>query len=133
VLNGDAGNDTLEGGNGFDLLNGGDGDDRLEGNAGNDTLDGGAGNDVLRGGLGADTFVFRVGSGNDTVLDLGNVDSIELEAALLGGGTPEPLDLIPFATRDADGFLLLDFGNGDTLTFTDITNTGAILDDVSFI
>jgi Ca2+-binding RTX toxin-like protein len=133
VLNGDAGNDTLEGGNGFDVLNGGEGDDRLEGNAGNDTLDGGAGNDVLRGGLGADTFVFRVGSGNDTVLDLGNVDSVELEAALLGGGTPDVEDLRDISTLDADGFLLLDFGNGDTLTFTGITNTGAILDDVSFI
>ncbi|KAL7521438.1 hypothetical protein ACHAWF_000290, partial [Thalassiosira exigua] len=133
VLNGDAGNDTLEGGNGSDLLNGGDGDDRLEGNAGNDTLDGGAGTDVLRGGLGADTFVFRVGSGNDTVLDLGNVDSVELEAALLGGGSPDVEDLRDISTLDADGFLLLDFGNGDTLTFTDITNTGAILGDVSFI
>jgi Ca2+-binding RTX toxin-like protein len=133
LLNGDAGNDRLEGGNGADLLNGGDGDDRLEGNAGNDTLDGGAGNDVLRGGLGADTFVFRLGSGTDRVVDFGNVDAVELEAALLGGGTPDPADLIPFATRDADGFLLLDFGGGDTLTFTGITNTGAILDDVSFI
>jgi hypothetical protein len=77
--------------------------------------------------------VFRVGSGNDTVLDLGNVDSIELEAALLGGGTPDAEDLRDISTLDADGFLLLDFGNGDTLTFTGITNTGAILDDVSFI
>jgi Ca2+-binding RTX toxin-like protein len=133
VLNGDAGNDTLEGGNGFDVLNGGDGDDRLEGNAGNDTLDGGAGDDVLRGGLGADTFVFRVGAGNDRIVDLGIVDSVELEAALLGGGAPDAEDLRDISTLDADGFLLLDFGNGDTLTFTGITNTGAILDDVSFI
>ncbi|GAW34785.1 bifunctional hemolysin/adenylate cyclase precursor [Roseovarius sp. A-2] len=133
VLNGDAGNDTLEGGNGFDLLNGGDGDDRLEGNAGNDTLDGGAGDDVLRGGLGADTFVFRVGSGNDRIVDKGIVDSVALDAELLGGGSPDPADLRDISSLDADGFLLLDFGGGDTLTFTGITNTNAILDDVSFI
>jgi Ca2+-binding RTX toxin-like protein len=133
VLNGEAGNDTLEGGNGFDLLNGGDGDDRLEGNAGSDTLDGGAGTDVLRGGLGADTFVFRLGSGNDRIVDFGNVDAVALEAALLGGGNPDAEDLRDISSLDADGFLLLDFGGGDTLTFTGITNTGAILDDVSFI
>jgi Ca2+-binding RTX toxin-like protein len=133
VMNGDAGNDLLEGQGGFDLLNGGDGDDRLEGNAGNDTLDGGAGNDVLRGGLGADTFVFRVGSGNDTVVDKGIVDSVALEADLLGGGSPDPADLGALSSLDADGFLLLDFGNGDTLTFTGITEIGAILDEVSFI
>ncbi|GAW37114.1 hemolysin, chromosomal [Roseovarius sp. A-2] len=133
TLEGGAGTDLLLGASGADLLNGGEGDDRLEGNAGNDTLDGGAGNDVLRGGQGADTFVFRLGSGNDRVVDFGTVDAVEIEAALLGGGTPDVEDLRDISTLDADGFLLLDFGNGDTLTFTGITNTGAILGDVSFI
>jgi Ca2+-binding RTX toxin-like protein len=133
VLNGDAGADTLEGGNGSDLLNGGDGIDRLEGNAGNDTLDGGAGNDLLRGGLGADTFVFRVGSGNDRIADLGIVDSVELEAALLGGGAPDVEELRDISSLDDNGFLVLDFGNGDTLRFSGITDVATILDDVSFI
>ncbi|WP_454274029.1 calcium-binding protein [Roseovarius sp. MBR-154] len=140
ILLGGAGNDTIDGGDdvintgiGFDLVEAGGGDDLVQGLNGFDTLNGGAGTDVLRGGLGADTFVFRAGSGNDRVVDFGNVDAVEIEAALLGGGTPDPADLIPFATRDADGFLLLDFGGGDTLTFTGITNSAAILDDVSFI
>ena len=134
TLEGGAGNDTLRGGSGHDLLLGGDGDDRLEGNAGSDTLDGGAGDDVLRGGIGADTFVFRSGYGNDRIVDFQRgIDTIEIDAALLGGGTPDPLDLIPFAGRTDDGFLILDFGDGDTLTFTGITRTGIILDDVSFI
>ncbi|MFD1508142.1 calcium-binding protein, partial [Lacimonas salitolerans] len=119
----------MYGGSGFDVLFGGDGDDRLEGNSGNDTLDGGAGNDVLVGGLGADTFVFGVGYGQDRIADFqNNIDVIHLDADLLGGGTPVATDLIAFAGRTPDGFLILDFGNGDTLTFTGVTNTGAILD-----
>jgi Ca2+-binding RTX toxin-like protein len=132
TLDGGAGDDTLEGANGSDLLLGGDGADRLEGNAGADTLDGGAGDDVLRGGLGADTFVFRAGYGNDRIVDFGNVDLVQIEAALVGDA-PVPDDLRALSSLNADGFLVLDFGGGDTLTFTGITNTGAILDDVSFI
>lgn len=134
TLEGDNGNDFLYGGNGGDMLFGGDGDDRLLGNAGSDTLDGGAGNDVLIGGIGADTFVFGVGYGADRVADFqNNIDVIEIEAALLGSGTPVAADLIAYAGRTDDGFLILDFGNGDTLTFTGVTNTGAILDEVTFI
>ncbi|MFD1508143.1 calcium-binding protein [Lacimonas salitolerans] len=134
TLDGGAGNDLMYGGSGFDVLFGGDGDDRLEGNSGNDTLDGGAGNDVLVGGLGADTFVFGVGYGQDRIADFqNNIDSIHIDADLLGGGTPVPTDLIQYAGRTAEGFLILDFGTGDTLTFTGVTNTGAILDEVVFI
>ena len=39
----------------------------LSGSSGNDTLDGGAGNDSLTGGSGSDTYIFRIGSGQDTV------------------------------------------------------------------
>ncbi|MFD1508144.1 calcium-binding protein [Lacimonas salitolerans] len=134
TLQGDGGDDLLFGGNGFDLLFGGAGDDRLEGNSGNDTLDGGAGADVLKGGLGVDTFVFGVGYGADRIADFqNNIDAIHLDADLLGGGTPVPADLIQYAVRTAEGFLILDFGNGDTLTFTGVTNTGAILDEVVFV
>ena len=59
------GNDVLIGGAGNDWLMG---DEWLAG-GGNDWLDGGAGNDWLDGGNGDDTFVFRPGSGMDTVED----------------------------------------------------------------
>jgi hypothetical protein len=59
------GDDVLIGGSGDDYLVG---DDGLPG-GGNDWLDGGAGNDWLEGGSGDDTFVFRRGSGMDTVED----------------------------------------------------------------
>ena len=143
TLDGGADDDRLEGGGGDDLLIGGAGDDHLLGGrrfdlllggAGADTLDGGAGNDTLIGGGGADSFVFRAGSGADRVVDFQNgVDMIEIEAALLGGGSPDAEDLRDIAALDFEGFLVLDFGGGDRLTFTGITNTIAILDDVSFI
>ena len=61
---------------GDDVLTGGSGDDTLLGDewlpgGGNDVLDGGAGNDWLDGGNDNDTFVFRLGSGVDTVDDFG--------------------------------------------------------------
>jgi len=134
VLYGDLGNDRLYGGNGGDLLFGGEGDDRLLGNAGNDTLDGGAGNDVLVGGIGRDTFVFGMGYGQDRIADFQNaIDAIHIDADLLGDGNPVATDLIQYAGRTAEGFVILDFGGGDTLTFTGVTNTGVILDEVVFV
>lgn len=133
LLNGGNGGDLLKGGLGNDVLDGDAGNDLLEGDGGDDTLDGGVGDDVLRGGFGADNFVFRVGSGNDRVADFDIADSIVLESALFGGSNPDVTDLQDVSTLDNNGFLVLNFGHGDTLTFTGITNTGTILDDVSFI
>ncbi|RMR63373.1 calcium-binding protein, partial [Pseudomonas cichorii] len=62
-----SGNDTLNGRAGDDILDGGDGNDTLNGGDGNDTLDGGSGNDLLSGDYGSDTYVFRKGSGQDTI------------------------------------------------------------------
>ena len=81
------GDDVLTGGAGNDALLG---DEWLAG-GGNDVLDGGAGNDWLYGGNDNDTFVFRAGSGLDTVTDFGQAgdhDVIRFE-----GG--------PFASFDA--------------------------------
>ena len=133
LLDGGADADTLQGGNGADTLLGSSGADRLEGNAGADSLNGQGGDDVLRGGIGADTFVFEVGSGNDRIADFqNNVDTIMLEQALLSEATPVADDLRNYASLNSDGFLVLTFGT-DTLTFTGVTNTGAILDEVVFI
>ena len=133
TLEGGAGTDTLNGGNGADLLTGGSEADRLEGNAGADTLNGGLDDDVLPGGIGADTFVFEVGSGNDRIVDFqNNIDSIHIDADLLTEATPVADDLRNYASLNSDGFLVLTFGS-DSLTFTGVTNTGAILDEVVFI
>ena len=72
--------DSADGGN--DILIGGAGNDYLYGDAatynpsspgsihgGKDILNGGAGDDQLWGGPNDDTFVFGLGSGNDTIND----------------------------------------------------------------
>jgi Ca2+-binding RTX toxin-like protein len=80
VLYGNLGNDTLNGGNGNDKLNGGAGNDTLTGGAGNDTLAGNAGNDRLEGGAGADVYLFGHGDGQDVIYDYdttaGNADTL---------------------------------------------------------
>ncbi|WP_122290019.1 calcium-binding protein [Pseudomonas savastanoi] len=94
-LSGRAGDDVLDGGNGSDTLYGEDGNDTLLGRAGNDSLsggygddvlDGGSGNDSLDGGYGSDTYVFRKGSGQDSISNgvynegtVGKQDVIRLE------------------------------------------------------
>jgi glucose/arabinose dehydrogenase len=70
------GADRLHGGAGNDRLYGGAGNDRLFGDAGADRLDGGLDHDRLAGGSGADTFVFRTGTGQDTVLDFDSAGKV---------------------------------------------------------
>ncbi|MDK8264857.1 calcium-binding protein [Pseudomonas oryzihabitans] len=67
VVYGGAGNDTLIAGSGNNRLYGGDGSDYLISGVGVNILDGGAGNDVIQGGDGSDTYLYRRGSGNDTI------------------------------------------------------------------
>jgi Ca2+-binding RTX toxin-like protein len=45
------------------------GADTLSGTSGADVIDGGAGNDTLKGGSGGDTYIFSMGSGNDTIVE----------------------------------------------------------------
>ncbi|MES9977358.1 MAG: calcium-binding protein [Candidatus Thiodiazotropha sp. 6PLUC5] len=67
VLQGNSGNDTLHGNSGDDHLLGGVGNDTLYDSNGNDILEGGVGNDTLYGGNGNDTYVFERGFGNDVI------------------------------------------------------------------
>jgi len=98
IMNGNAGDDFLNGTQYDDIVNGGDGNDTLSGGmvntaggwvSGNDTLDGGAGNDTLQGlqgndtligGTGDDTYWFNLGDGQDTIQEYdwtsGNVDTV---------------------------------------------------------
>ncbi len=45
------------------------GNDNIYGTSGPDTIDGGGGTDYLNGGGGGDTYLFGVGSGNDTITE----------------------------------------------------------------
>jgi Ca2+-binding RTX toxin-like protein len=119
-LSGGNGNDTLSGGTGHDVLNGGAGNDILDGGAHADTLIGGAGDDtfVFTGGGGQDVVMdFTVGDdilqiaqningtgiasaddltsrltqvGSDTVVDLGNGDTITLHNVNADDVTSDP-------------------------------------------
>jgi Ca2+-binding RTX toxin-like protein len=93
VLTGNAGNNRLYGGAGGDTISGGYGADELYGEAGNDTLNGGngadtlaggAGDDAANGGAGNDTYLFNLGDGFDTIVDVdatpGNLDILHIDA-----------------------------------------------------
>ena len=75
-LHGGKGDDSVNGGVGDDQLHGGEGNDALNGGLGHDRLDGGAGDDTLRGGdNGSDTYVFQLGHGQDTIIDMATIDT----------------------------------------------------------
>src|SRR5262245_17674857 len=74
VLNGTAGNDTIDGRDGDDKifgkggaddLKGGRGDDKISGGDGNDLIDGARGDDTMDGGTGNDIFVADLPSDDD--------------------------------------------------------------------
>lgn len=93
TLTGGGGDDVLGGGNGNDLLEGGSGADSLFGHAGLDSLEGGGGNDNLQGGPGADSYVYRVGDGDDYLLDYQSNEGATTDTLVFGEGIA-PEDLI---------------------------------------
>ena len=71
TISGKGGNDSIDGGFGNDTIYGGDGDDTITGGGGQDSIVGGRGNDTMSAGNSSttDTFVIRDGDGSDTILD----------------------------------------------------------------
>lgn len=120
-LDGGVGNDYLYGGDGADILLGGEGVDRLYGGAGNDILDGGAGNDYLDGGEGSDTYLFGIGSGNDTISSydrsVGRFDIVLLSEGL----GKEDVQL----SRQGNDLMIKLKGHGDTLRVSYFFNQDA--------
>jgi len=107
---GGPGNDILFGRNGDDFLSGGDGDDTLNGVNGNDILNGFDGNDQIIGNNGDDVLIG--GLGNDTLFGLNGNDLIngnEGDDTIVGGAG----DDVANGGRGADNIA----GNGgeDTL------------------
>lgn len=120
-LNGGKGDDMLLGGGGNDFLMGGRGDDNLDGGTGRDYLVGGAGDDVMTGGTGADVFIFA--KGDDTISDFTvGEDTLVLSASLWRGGE-NPLSAFANNVTIEDGNAVIDFGAGNTLTLTGVTDT----------
>lgn len=111
VLDGFGGNDAIGGGIGDDVIGGGGGDDRLAGNDGNDVIRGGPGEDNLRGDDGDDRVIG--GLGKDSLLG-GDGDDRLIgglgDDRLVGGGGADVLiggmgrDVL-FGGTDADRFV----------------------------
>ncbi len=129
-LQGKRGKDHLAGGQGNDTLDGGAGDDILFGGAGDDVLTGGTGNDILVGKSGADQFVFDPGFGQDIIRDFeNNIDTLNLSAALWGGGLSVSAVVAAYATVvGAD--TILDFGGGNTIIVRGLNDATQLLDDI---
>ncbi|WP_338847348.1 calcium-binding protein [Massilia sp. W12] len=68
-IKGGVGHDSLTGGAGKDILTGLQGDDSIKGNSGDDTLEGGGGTDQLDGGDGNDVYRFKLGDGQDVIVN----------------------------------------------------------------
>ncbi len=117
-ISGGGGADRLYGNGGRDVIKGGGGVDRLDGGAGHDRLDGGSGNDVLTGGAGPDQFVFKgAAMGQDLVTDFTDTtDQLVLHSSIWGGTTLTATDVVNTYASVSGSDVLLDFGNGNTIT-----------------
>ena len=112
TVDGTAGADVLTGSDSWfytDHINGGAGDDTLQGLNGYNVLTGGTGNDVLMGGIGTDTYVFNVGDGADTIIDVSSGNILKLGAGITVNTILPRLD-------GATGEVRLDLGGGDSLS-----------------
>ncbi|MBO6506072.1 MAG: hypothetical protein JJ850_03350 [Kordiimonadaceae bacterium] len=84
----------------------------MNGNRGDDTLDGGAGDDTLRGSAGSDTFIFSEGTGDDIVLDFRANDLLDLSNTATDFTS---LADVQAAATETEAGLLIDLGGGDSV------------------
>ena len=151
LIFGYSGHDVLYGSNlseyliqelGNGILVAGGGNDILLAGAGNDLLDGGSGDDTLMGEAGNDTYIFRRGSGQDTITDSdptpNNTDTIWLGSNLIPAdvtlrragnnlvlsitNTPDTLTVNGYFTNDSpfNRIERIQFQDGTTWTDSDI-------------
>lgn len=127
------GNDEVHGGAGNDTLLGGGGTDTLDGGDGNDWLTGGAARDVLTGGLGEDHFIFGPSFSQDQITDWqDNVDTLELAAAIWGGGLTVAQVLANHASV-VNGAVQFTFGLSNTIRLLNFTDLASLSDDIVIV
>jgi Ca2+-binding RTX toxin-like protein len=136
VVNGQGGDDTIDGSNSaFALrLNGGLGVDVLIGGSKNDLVTGGDGNDVALLGAGDDTFVWNPGDDNDTVEGQAGIDTMLFNGANISenidisanGGRVRFTRDIAAVTMDLNDVETVQFnalGGADNITIRDLSGT----------
>ena len=124
-INGENGDDTLNGGTGAEVFVGGRGDDVVDGNAGADTAflgsgedtfvwDQGDGSDVVEGGRGSDTLVFNGFGANEIMAVAASGDRVRFTR--VQGTIVMDLD-------DIEAIDVRPLGGTDTVTVNDVTGT----------
>jgi len=114
IVNGGKGNDRLFGDQGNDGLIGGEGDDKLYGGPGRDLLFGGAGHDELDGGEGNDKFLFRKGTGVDTIEQLGAGDRVDVRDFHFAS-----FQALMNSAKKVGDDVAIDLGSGDKIVIKD--------------
>lgn len=100
----------------------------MTGNSGANYLTGNGGNDRLTGLGGADTFLFN--AGRDTIADFtDDVDTIRIDDVVWGGGARTIAQVLAYA-EVIGGNTFFNFGNGNTLTVTGLTDIAALQNDI---
>ncbi len=120
-----------------DTLYGSSGNDSFAGRGGNDRLEGRGGSDLLVGGDGADTFVYAAGDGADTIADFNigrgfgddDGDRIDLTGV---PGFHSLADVLAHATQIEGGTTVIDFGDGNTLTLSNVPHASLVETDFIF-
>ena len=102
---------------------------RIAGNTGADTLAGRGGDDVLSGGRGADRFIVRAGEGHDTITDFEAGSDAGHDTVLLVGYSYATVAEVLAALRASGADTVLDFRNGETLTFEGVARAAFTADD----
>ena len=132
VVNGNSGNDIMNGGDNIELFLGGSGDDFADGNRGNDTGVMGSGNDVFRWDPGDGSDVVEGDSGTDT-LDFNGAAANEVMSLSPNGGRSLFLREPAAIRMDMDNVERLDLtalGGVDTMRFDDMSGTDFRQSDV---
>lgn len=132
-MEGGAGNDTLTGGTSYGFLDGGTGNDiltassngsNMHGGDGNDTLITGTGGTLMQGGTGNDLYIYKPGSGANTITQFDSATN-RMDVLRLGAGIlPENVVLLGGST----GSLILRFLQPDgSLHPTDVLTLSQFL------
>ncbi|HMN38497.1 MAG TPA: Ig-like domain-containing protein [Hyphomicrobium sp.] len=110
-------------------LAGNDRDNILSGGAGDDTLAGNRGDDTLIGGEGSDGYVYELGDGHDTIVELASDAGVDV-LVLASGIRPE--DLLFLRNPSAMDDLVVRFVQGGSITILDYFAAPGTIEGVEF-